>query len=123
MPPVPAVPDKRITVQRFRERLEQAMDRAGTSRAELARRIGVDRSTLSQILSRESVRLPRADTVAAMAGTLQVSLDWLLGLSESNQLGADILERAPEISPRRRAPEDEDQIGRASCRERVCQYV
>src|SRR3546814_5899986 len=43
-----------------------------------------------------------------MAGTLQVSLDWLLGLSESNQLGADILERAPEISPRRRAPEDED---------------
>src|SRR3546814_10744685 len=102
MPPVPAVPDKRFTVQLFRERLEQAMDRAGTSRAELARRIGVDRSTLSQILSRESVRLPRADTVAALAGTLQVSLDWLLGLSESNQLGADILERAPEISPRDR---------------------
>ncbi len=100
--------DKRITVQLFRERLEQAMGRAGTTRAELARRIGVDRSTLSQILSPESVRLPRADTVSAMAVALQVSLDWLLGLTEGNQLGADILERAPEISPRRRAPEDEN---------------
>lgn len=100
--------DKRFTVQLFRERLEQAMERAGTTRAGLARRIGVDRSTLSQILSPETVRLPRADTVAAMAVALQVSLDWLLGLTEGNQLGADILERAPEISPRRRAPEDEN---------------
>jgi len=108
MTPTAAPPDKRFTVQLFRERLEQAMDRAGTTRAGLARRIGVDRSTLSQILSPESVRLPRADTVAAMAGALQVSLDWLLGLTEGNQLGADILERAPEISPRRRAPEDEN---------------
>lgn len=108
MTPTSTAPDKRFTVQLFRERLEQAMDRAGTTRAELSRRIGVDRSTLSQILSPESVRLPRADTVAAMAATLQVSLDWLLGLSESNQLGADIIERAPEISPRRRAPEDEN---------------
>lgn len=108
MSPGTATADKRFTVQLFRERLEQAMERAGTTRAGLARRIGVDRSTLSQILSPESVRLPRADTVAAMAGTLQVSLDWLLGLTEGNQLGADILERAPEISPRRRAPEDEN---------------
>lgn len=108
MAPVAQPADKRFTVQLFRERLEQAMERAGTTRAGLARRIGVDRSTLSQILSPESVRLPRADTVAAMAAALQVSLDWLMGLSESNQLGADILERAPEISPRRRAPEDEN---------------
>lgn len=108
MTPTPSTIDKRFTVQLFRERLEQAMDRAGTTRAGLARRIGVDRSTLSQILSTESVRLPRADTVAAMAAALQVSLDWLLGLTGSNQLGADILERAPEISPRRRAPEDEN---------------
>ena len=108
MTPTASPPDKRFTVQLFRERLEQAMERAGTTRAGLARRIGVDRSTLSQILSSESVRLPRADTVAAMAGSLQVSLDWLLGLTGSNQLGADILERAPEISPHRRAPEDEN---------------
>ena len=91
MSPTPSSPDKRFTVQLFRERLEQAIDRAGVTRAGLARRIGVDRSTLSQVLSQESVRLPRADTVAAIASALQVSLDWLLGLSESNQLGADIL--------------------------------
>src|SRR3546814_17966479 len=108
MPPVPAVPDKRFTVQLFRERLEQAMDRAGTSRAELARRIGVDRSTLSQILSRDSVRLPRADTVAPMAGTLPVSLDWLLGLSEGHQLCADILAPAPALPPPPPPPADSD---------------
>lgn len=108
MNPTTPTLDKRLTVKLFRERLEQAMERTGTTRAGLARRIGVDRSTLSQILSPESVRLPRADTVAAIAGALQVSLDWLLGLSDGNQLGADILERAPEISPRRRAPEDEN---------------
>jgi len=103
-----AATDKRATVLLFRERLLQAMERSAINRSELARRIGVDRSTLSQILSTESVRLPRADTVAAMAATLQVSLDWLLGLTDGNQLGADILERAPEISPRRRTPEDEN---------------
>lgn len=84
------------------------MDRAGMTRAALARRIGVDRSTLSQILSAEAVRLPRADTAAAMAVALQVSLDWLMGLSGEEQYGADILERAPEISHRVRAPEDEN---------------
>jgi len=54
------------------------------------------------------VRLPRADTAAAMAVALQVSLDWLMGLTGDEQQGADILEHAPEISPRSRSPEDEN---------------
>ena len=104
----PTAPDKRDTTRMFRERLESAMDRAGMTRAALSRRVGVDRSTLSQILSTETVRLPRADTAAAMAMALQVSLDWLMGLSGEEQHGAGILERAPEISPRSRSPEDEN---------------
>ena len=84
------------------------MERAGLSRAGLARRIGVDRSTLSQILSSDSDRLPRADTVAALAVALHVSLDWLLGLAEEGQFAADIMERLPEISPRSRTPVDEN---------------
>jgi len=102
--------DKRDTARLFRERLEMAMDRAGLSRSALAKRIGVDRSTLSQILSDDGVRLPRADTVAALAVTLQVSLDWLLGLAEEGQFTADIMERSPEISPHARTVVDENLV-------------
>ena len=98
--------DKRDTTRLFRERLVQALDRSALSRAEVARRIGVDRSTLSQILATDAVRLPRADTAAALASTLQVSLDWLMGLSAEERFGADILEQSLEISPTGRAPED-----------------
>lgn len=100
--------DKRDVARLFRDRLETAMERAGLSRSALARRIGVDRSTLSQILSDDGVRLPRADTVAALAVTLQVSLDWLLGLAEEGQFTADIMERSPEISPHNRTAVDEN---------------
>ena len=100
--------DKRDVARLFRERLEAAMERAGLSRSAVAKRIGVDRSTLSQILSDEGVRLPRADTVAALAVTLQVSLDWLLGLAEEGQFTADIMERSPEISPHNRNAADEN---------------
>jgi transcriptional regulator with XRE-family HTH domain len=99
---------KRDVARLFRERLEEAMSRAGMTRAAVARRIGIDRSTLSQILSDDGLRLPRADTVAALAVTLQVSLDWLLGLAEEGQFTADILERSPEITPRTRSPSDEN---------------
>ncbi len=100
--------DKRDMARLFRERLETAMERAGLSRSAVARRIAVDRSTLSQILSDDGVRLPRADTVAALAMTLQVSLDWLLGLAEEGQFTADIMERSPEISPHNRTEVDEN---------------
>lgn len=100
--------DKRDVARLFRERLETALERAGLSRSAVAKRIGVDRSTLSQILSDDGVRLPRADTVAALAVTLQVSLDWLLGLAEEGQFTADIMERSPEISPHNRTVADEN---------------
>lgn len=101
------VSDRRVTVAAFRERLEEAMARVGLNRSQLARRVGVDRSTLSQLLSPENDRLPRADTVASIAVALQVSLDWLLGLSHDDQLGAAILEQSLEIAPRTRTPVDE----------------
>ncbi len=91
----------------FRERLDTAIAASGVSRATLARDAGVDRSTLSQLLSGEGDRLPRADTVAAIAARLKVSLDWLLGLSHENRLGADILHESLQITPTERAPHDD----------------
>lgn len=90
--------DRRDTRRLFRARLAQAMQAAHVSQSVLARRVGVDRSTLSQLLADEGERLPRADTAAAMAAALQVSLDWLMGLRQEAEPAADILEQTVEIA-------------------------
>ena len=89
--------DRREIVEVFRERLGEVIDRSGLSRSAFAGEIGHDRSTLSQLLSPEHVRLPRAETIAAIAERAQVSVDWLLGLSQDGQLGADMLPQALEL--------------------------
>lgn len=99
--------ERRDTVRILRGRLGEALERSRFSRSGLAREVGIDRSTLSQLLSKENDRLPRADTVAAIAAVLQVSLDWLLGLSQEEKLGADILRQSLQIEPTSPDPADE----------------
>jgi lambda repressor-like predicted transcriptional regulator len=59
--------DKRGRANVFRDRLTAAMAEAGTSRAALARGRGIDRSTITQMLSTEDVRMPGGHVVANMA--------------------------------------------------------
>ena len=89
--------DRREWVARFRERLAQVIEHQGISRAAFAKRIGLDRSTLSQLLSADTVRLPRAETIAAIARETQVSTDWLLGLSQEPRPEAELVAGAPEV--------------------------
>jgi transcriptional regulator with XRE-family HTH domain len=96
--PIGRSADRHETVTSFRDRLQEAMDQVGINQSGLARAIGVDRSTLSQLLSRSADRLPRADTVASMAMALQVSTDWLLGLAEEKGRQAAILQEDVEIA-------------------------
>jgi len=98
---------RRETVEIFRNRLVEVIAESGMSRSEFARRIGADRSTLSQLLASEGNRLPRAETIAAIAGVAQVSVDWLLGLSAQGQLGTDVLNEAVAIEPGAASPADE----------------
>jgi transcriptional regulator with XRE-family HTH domain len=100
--------DRRETVTIFRARFLEALEASGLSRSALARQTGVDRSTLSQLLSPGNDRLPRADTVAAIASALKVSLDWLLGLSHEAKLGADVLQESLQFTPSARTPVDEN---------------
>ena len=106
--PQPPPLDRRETVSLFQARLAEALARAGMNRAALARATGVDRSTLSQLLSPDSDRLPRADTVAAIATALRVSLDWLMGLSHETRPGADVLQESLQFTPSARTPADEN---------------
>ena len=95
------------TVQAFRKRLDDVIERSGLSRAAFAKRLGIDRSTLAQILSPANNRLPRAETLAAIAADQQVSIDWLLGLSQEGALSAAIIDQPFEIAPGGHSPADE----------------
>ena len=98
--------DRREVAEIFRTRLTEAIERSDFNRAALARKVGIDRSTLSLLLSDDMDRLPRADTAAALASTLQISLDWLLGLSHEARIGADILLESMQITPSDPSPDD-----------------
>jgi transcriptional regulator with XRE-family HTH domain len=99
--------DRRETVAVFRRRLEEVIGRTGLSRSAFAERIGVDRSTLAQILSPHEDRLPRAETLAAIAADQQVSVDWLLGLTQEGRLSAAIITQPLEVEPGAHSPADE----------------
>ena len=97
---------KRETVETFRRRLAELIQRTGLSRAQFAAWAGLDRSTLTQLLSAENVRLPRAETIARIASRHSASIDWLMGLSEQDQVAADIVPQLA-IEPDAASPADE----------------
>lgn len=99
--------DKRTRAEQFRARLSQAMATASISQSALARAIGADRSTLSQVLNDGAARLPSAHIVGGCAGVLGVSADWLLGLSDRPETAAQLLTNSLSLSQAPRALVDE----------------
>jgi len=95
------------TVETFRERLAEVIAGSGLRRSAFARRVGIDRSTLAQLLSPNNDRLPRAETIAAIALNQQISVDWLLGLTQEGSLSADLMPQPLEIEVGGDAPQDE----------------
>lgn len=83
--------DRSVMLRGFRERLARLQDEHDLTQAELARRAGVDRSTLSQLLSPANRRLPRADTLIALSQATGASIDWLLGVSNEGQARAELV--------------------------------
>ena len=95
--------DKRVRAAQFRARLAKAMDRSGLSQSALARTVGVDRSTVSQLLSGSGARLPNAHLVGACAEALSVSADWLLSLSDRPESAAEIMAHSLALTEAPRA--------------------
>ena len=99
--------DKRVRAEQFRIRLSQAMQHARTNQSALARRIGIDRSTVSQLLKDEGARLPNAQVVGECAAALGVSADWLLSLSDRPETASDLLATSLTLTEAPRALVDE----------------
>jgi transcriptional regulator with XRE-family HTH domain len=102
--------DKRDRATLFRTRLAQAMAGRGESQSALARRLGVDRSTLSALLA-PGTRLPNAQLAADCAMALGVTTDWLLGLADQPQPMDALLAKAITFTPAPRALFDDTIFG------------
>ena len=99
--------DKQTRARLFRDRLRRAVADQGLSQSALARATGVDRSTLSQLLTDDGARLPGAHVAAACASALGVSADWLLGLSDRPEQAEALLDAALSLAEAPRALIDE----------------
>ena len=99
--------DKRDRAGLFRQRLGAAMREAGMSQSALARAAGVDRSTVSQLMSEGTARMPNGQLVAECAAALGVSADWLLGLTERPERLAELLAASMSMTEAPRALVDE----------------
>jgi transcriptional regulator with XRE-family HTH domain len=101
------IPDRREILPRFQQRLRQVLDRSELSQSDFARAAGIDRSTLSQLLAPGADRLPRVESIAAIAQIGNTSLDWLLGLSQDQQAGAGLAAESLQIERDAPSPLDE----------------
>ena len=99
--------DKRQRALLFSQRLKDALELSEHNQSSLARTVGVDRSTISQLLSGVNVRLPNAQVAAGCAAALGVSVDWLLGLSERPERVAELLAASVSLTQAPRAMVDE----------------
>ena len=99
--------DKRLRADLFRTRLAEAMRLRDTNQSVLSRAIGVDRSTVSQLLKGTAARLPNAQVIGECAGVLGVSADWLLGLTNRPETAADMLANTLSLTEAPRALVDE----------------
>ncbi|ETW11985.1 helix-turn-helix protein [Roseivivax marinus] len=101
------VTDKRHRAEVFRERLRSALTHADTNRSALARAVGANRSTMSQLLDDGGARLPNAHLAAECAQALGVSTDWLLGLTDRPERPGDVVDAAVQLTQAERTASDD----------------
>ncbi|MGI9425136.1 MAG: helix-turn-helix domain-containing protein [Hyphomicrobiaceae bacterium] len=75
--------DKREVAGIFRQRLKDILAAHSEGKTALLRQAGIDRSALSQFLSADKVRLPRAEALRRLAVASGVSVDWLLAIENA----------------------------------------
>lgn len=101
------MPYRKQMLDTFRSRLGEVIARSGLNQSRFASDTGIDRSTLSQLLSAGNRRLPRVETLARIAASQQVSIDWLLGLTHGGPMQAEMMEEQTSFALDALAPNDE----------------
>jgi transcriptional regulator with XRE-family HTH domain len=101
------VTGRRAMLPIFQQRLRQVLDRSALTQTEFARAAGIDRSTLSQLLTDGANRLPRVESMAAIAQIGNVTVDWLLGLSQGERAGSGMVAESLQIEADAPSPLDE----------------
>jgi transcriptional regulator with XRE-family HTH domain len=99
--------DRRDILPRFQQRLRQVLARSELNQSDFAAAAGLDRSTLSQLLAAGADRLPRVDSIAAIAQIGNTSMDWLLGLSQGATPESGIVAESLQIERDAPSPLDE----------------
>lgn len=102
---------RRDTLGDFRTRVESLRRERGLTRSAFAALAGVDRSTLSQLLSTANRRLPRVETLVALATASNVSVDWLLGLTNDGRASMELMTEQASIHSDVMSPDDERLVG------------
>lgn len=103
--------DRRDLLDVLRQRLDEVVRRSGLSRSAFAEHTGIDRSTLSQLLTDTNPRLPRLETLLAVARDHEVSIDWLVGLSNVGPMQAELMQEHTAFEPFGRSDNDERLLG------------
>ena len=98
---------RRGVLEIFRDRLSALIAASGMNRSAFAAAAQIDRSTLSQLLSETNRRLPRVETLTAIAARHQVSIDWLLGLTNTESMRAEWMNEQMSFETDALAPNDE----------------
>lgn len=101
--------DRQDFVDAFRRRLEELIPSTHGAKATWSRDLGIDRGTLAQLLAPDNRRLPRVETLIAIARYAEVSVDWLLGLDRAGgEHGRGGARHPPmTIIPNTGSPDDE----------------
>ena len=73
-----------FNVEKFSYRLTVLLDENNMSQTQLAKKIGTSNVTICRYLTCE--RIPRLDVVTKIASVFNVSLDYLLGLSDDKDI-------------------------------------
>lgn len=90
--------DRENVLKVFRQRLRDVIRESGMSQMAFAESAGMDRSTLSQILSPKNQRLPRIESVIAISQSHSIAVDWLLGVTQQKKADA-VIKLPMEIAP------------------------
>lgn len=76
----PFCPAVLMDIKKFSERLSCCMEQCGLNGADLSALSGVTTATISRYLN--GLRMPTVDNIILLADTLNVSVDYLLGLHD-----------------------------------------